>query len=675
MPKTQGEVLIFVFYESEAAMFKINKISSFSAVDYAAEELRKYLRMMMPECGNIEIKYDPCAKDGFRLGLMQDFGLDVSDAKEPELDDILYIDTDAEGGIIAGDNPRSVLLSVYEYLRQNGCRWLMPGVDGEFIPMQDIVPVKYRHKPTSRYRGWCNEGSEYQSDMLDAIDFVAKVGMNIFMIEFFTPLAYYQTYYNHAQNTMNRTPEPVSRTQVLQWKRQCESEIARRGLMFHDIGHGWTTQPFGIDADMRIGADLLNASLSDEEKRFLALCAKTGGKRAVLRFGTCTQFCMSNPDARSIAARFVADYAMAHSNSDYLHVWLADDRNNHCECDECKKKIPTDYYVMWLNEIDEELTKRKLDTRVVFIAYRETAFAPETVTLKNPDRFALLFAPSGRRFSIPLSKNEIVTEAPPYKRNDNAPMTTSETVWHLKNWMKVWKGANLAYEYHFYRHFYYDMGGISLAKIVNDDVKFYEENNIHGVIEDGSQRCFFPTGLAFYTYARTLYDSSLSADEIKEDYFRTAFGDDWRKFADYLEKLGNTFGHEYFSSEANIGTGRSEWYNPEKLDDLKYVKEVVAEGRKLIAEHYNSDYRVRTVSVRLLEFHADYAEMFADALISKCVGDDALALEKYERMRAECGRRELEFERWYDHAAAFTHFDKWFRAETKKGEQFRDFDE
>ena len=34
-------------------MLKINKISSFSAVDYAAEELRKYLRMMMPECGII----------------------------------------------------------------------------------------------------------------------------------------------------------------------------------------------------------------------------------------------------------------------------------------------------------------------------------------------------------------------------------------------------------------------------------------------------------------------------------------------------------------------------------------------------------------------------------------------------------------------------------------------
>ena len=123
-------------------MLRINKLISHSAVDFAAEEMKKYLRMMMPEAGDVKIAYAPEATDGFRLGLMQNLGLDVSDAEDTELDDILYIDCDTEGGIIAGDNPRSVLLSVYEYLRQNGCRWLMPGVDGELIPMKDIEPVK-----------------------------------------------------------------------------------------------------------------------------------------------------------------------------------------------------------------------------------------------------------------------------------------------------------------------------------------------------------------------------------------------------------------------------------------------------------------------------------------------------------------------------------------------------
>ena len=151
-------------------MLTINKITSSSPVDFAAEELKKYLRMMMPECGDIKIAFAPDAKSGFRLGLMSDFGLDLSDAEEPELDDVLYIDCDTEGGIIAGSNPRSVLLSVYEYLRQNGCRWLFPGVDGEFIPMQDIVPVKYRFKPSCRCRSFCYEGAIKQESIMEMVD-------------------------------------------------------------------------------------------------------------------------------------------------------------------------------------------------------------------------------------------------------------------------------------------------------------------------------------------------------------------------------------------------------------------------------------------------------------------------------------------------------------------------
>ena len=101
----------------------INKLTSNSVIDFAAEELKKYLRMMMPDGGDVRIAYASEATDGFRLGLMQELGLDVSDAEDTELDDIVYIDCNGEGGIIAGDNPRSVLLAVYEYLRQNGCRY------------------------------------------------------------------------------------------------------------------------------------------------------------------------------------------------------------------------------------------------------------------------------------------------------------------------------------------------------------------------------------------------------------------------------------------------------------------------------------------------------------------------------------------------------------------------
>ena len=48
-------------------MFVINKLRADHVVDFAAEELKEYLRMMMPRCGEIAINYDPEAKTGFTL--------------------------------------------------------------------------------------------------------------------------------------------------------------------------------------------------------------------------------------------------------------------------------------------------------------------------------------------------------------------------------------------------------------------------------------------------------------------------------------------------------------------------------------------------------------------------------------------------------------------------------
>ena len=72
-------------------MLTINKLRCDSAIDYAAEELKKYLRMMMPECGDIKICYNPEAKDGFRLGLLEDFGIPFT-GEDAFLDDEIHIE-------------------------------------------------------------------------------------------------------------------------------------------------------------------------------------------------------------------------------------------------------------------------------------------------------------------------------------------------------------------------------------------------------------------------------------------------------------------------------------------------------------------------------------------------------------------------------------------------------
>ena len=631
-------------------MLSINKLISSTVVDHAAEELKKYLRMMMPECGDIRISYNPLATDGFRLGLMQDLGLDVSDAADTELDDILYIDCDTEGGIIAGDNPRSVLLAVYEYLRQNGCRWLFPGVDGELIPMQDIAPVKYRHKPSMRYRGWCNEGAEYQECMMSAIDFMPKVGMNVMMLEFRVPTAYYERYYDHPQNPCY-SPESLSERQIIQWKRQCEAELARRGIQFHDIGHGWTVEPFGVLANCAWHA-IDDSTVSDESRRHLAMF---DGKRQLWRGQPMnTNFCMSNEESRRIFTKYVADYAESHSNIDYLHVWLSDGINNHCECNECNKKRPADWYMMLMNELDRELTRRALDTRIVFIVYTDTTWPPVTERIENPERFAILLAPITRSYAYTV-RAEHTPSIRPYVRNGlSFPDSLDEYLAYFAEWRKFWHGAAISYEYHFWHHQYKDLAGVGFSRRISEDIKEYERRGVVGIIEDGSQRSFFPTGLAFYTYARTLYDTSLTSEEIAKEYFEAAFGDGSVELYAFMADMSALFEFEYIEGAVSEDRSVSPYYAPKYAERLeKSTPALLERGEKLVEKYYDSDYRTRTVSIRLIEHYLKFTDYYSRAVAAKARGNDLLATEIFTEWRERFGAIEHETRQYLDNFLFF----------------------
>lgn len=629
-------------------MFNINIITPNEVVNFAAQELKKYLRMMMPNNGDITITYTKAATDSYNLGLMQDLDLDVSDVENTELDDILYIDTTAEGGVIAGDNPRSVLLAVYEFLRQNGCRWLFPGVDGEYIPMKQVCAVKYRHKPSMRYRGPCIEGAASQQILLETLDFMPKVGMNVFQMQFLVPTVFYTRYYEHRFNSA-RAAEPLSDATMLQWKTACETEMSKRGIQFHDVGHGWTVAPFGVDTSAG-WESIPDESVPNEGRKYLALL---NGKRELFKgVPLNTQFCMSSPEARKKVAEYIADYASVHTNVDYLHVWLGDSCRNHCECDECVKKTVSDWYVMLLNDIDEALTARKLNTRIVFIQYTETTWAPLTEQIKNPDRFTMMLAPISRSYTRSLTGKK-PEPLPPFTRNTwRLTPDLDMFMEFFKEWRKTWKGACLSFEYHFWRHQNFEPSGMLLAKRIYTDIEDYKANGVNGLIACGSQRSYFPTGFAYYVFARKQFDISLSFEELTEDYFTVAFGDNWNKFVNFLYEIANCFGDKYLEKEESSDTSVSHYYNPKRAEKLKAVKTATENVRNLISENYNSPDRIRTASVRILEEYADYCDMLAEVFINKAGGDTEKAKEAFEVMVNKLNLREPYIERYFDHAQA-----------------------
>lgn len=629
-------------------MYIIHKLRANHVIDFAAEELKKYLRMMMPRCGEIDICYTPEAKDGFRLGLAEDFGLSFPEATDCELDDVVHIETDEQGGILTGSNPRSVLFAVYRYLKENGCRFLYPGVDGEYIPLKPVAPISYHHMADYRFRGECNEGTEFQQCMLETIDFYPKQELNTYMLEFDIPFGYYDYYYSHLHNDKNRPPEPVSKELILQWKRQCEAEIAKRGLQFHDMGHGWTAEPFGISSTT--GWQAKDAYLPEESRRHLAMIK---GKREF--FGGIpvnSNLCMSNPETRAILVKAVADYAQIHTNVSYVHVWLADATRNHCECEECQKKRPSDYYVQMMNELDEELTRRNLSSRIVFIAYVDTLFAPVSEKIRNPERFALLYAPIHRSYTGSIHMDQI-KPAREYVRNDwVTPVSAEENAAHLLEWQKSWAGPCICYEYHFWKHMTYDPGMMSLSRRIYEDLVSIKNVGLAGMIEDGSQRAFFPNGLAVYMYAATLLDCSCDYEAVKNDYLQHVYGEAWQEVADYLTRISETFDFAFMEGETSVDPQKGRYYNPEHVKQLEQIKELTAYGRELARKHFSMPTRAQTVSMRLLYRHAEYCDRMAEMMIQMALGNAQEAYELWDRFRHEYGVYEFEMERYYDHGFA-----------------------
>lgn len=613
-------------------MYEISVLSEHPVLYFAADELKKYLRMMLPDGGEIPVGR---GSNGFCVGLLD----------ERSDDDTILIDTNENGGVLLGSNPGAALIAVYRYLRLCGCRWLFPGEDGEWIPMLDALPpVSYRRTADHRYRGQCNEGAESQRAMLEAIDFSPKLALNSFMLEFDIPFYYYDDYYSHHLNT-RRAPEPVSMRTVKQWKRQCETEIARRGLRFHDMGHGWTAEPLGLDS--RRGWTAAESTALPETLR--PFVAEINGRRELYSgVALNTNPCFSNAEARRRIAEYVADYAHGHQNVDFLHVWLADANRNHCECAACRQRRVSDWYVILLNEIDAALTARGLPTRIVFIDYYDTCWAPLTERLKNPGRFTLLFAPLGRNYlegcDVPSDPSAIT----PYDLNRAAPPKELKACFaHLDEWRKRFAGDAFAYEYHFWRSQYRDFGGFTHARTIYNDVRHLKAHGLRGIIEDGSQRSFFPTGFCFYVYAETLFDASVRFDALVEDYFSHAFGADWRQVVDYLEGLGARMPAAYFSGMDSADPARGAMYNPSMAKTLRTVPAWVDAFRPVIQAHLGQEMRASDVSWRRLSAHADLASGFALAAAKTADGEDAA--EDFRALRDDFSGREIYMEQSYDH--------------------------
>ncbi len=551
----------------------------------------------------------------------------IDGSVEKSKDDHIAIKVKDAEGIITGSNERSVLIAAYRFMTELGCRFLRPGPAGEKIPEQPLdyadLTVDIDELPSYRHRGICIEGSVGYEHVINTIEWLPKVGMNSFYIQFFTPTTvfkrYYSKYYENEQDKdfgNNLTDADIDAMMEL-----VKDEIQKRSLVLHAVGHGWSSAPYGFVAT---GWEKYEGEIDDKMRAALALYK--GERKFFNDTPISTQLCYSNPGVMEHVTDFAVEYCRKNPHIHYLSFGMGDGGRNHCECEECIKKTPSDHYVDMLNLLDIKLEKAGLDTKITFSVYADTLFAPKQEKLRDSGRFCLKFAPIARSFSQSYDEIDLdnLPETAPFVLNQDMVRNTVElNVAYLEKWQRNYKGDAFVFDYHLMWDHDTDPGYYNVAKTINRDMASLGRIKLNGMLSCQLLRSSFPTGLPTYTMAKTLWNKKYTFEEIKNDYFTTAFGEDAKLAENYLSEISDLACPPFVRGNLKL--------SPEEvIERYTKLKEVVVSFRE------NHAQKMADVSPdwEHLYIHTFMIPIFADVYMARYRGDEETVQRHSDAFRA-----------------------------------------
>ncbi len=623
--------------------------------DYASSELAKYIKAICGE--DAEIKLEKGNEPGITLALFDKLGISYEGLDDPNFDDSYHIDIKGFDGYIAASNIRTILYGVYGYLYETGCRFFRPGKDGEYIPQKDLSAVEVQLTKTAdlRYRSDCIEGSLSLEMIEDRIEWLPKVGFNSYLIQGTVPTNMLDRWYAH-QGNKYKQDEAINLT----WKQKqditakIEKAIKKHGLLFHDLGHEYLFPAFGVHEDSEV------PTMDESIWSHIAL---VNGERVIHhRSIKYTNFCYSDPVVWEKVADYLVKYVKEKPEIDLLHLWLADNSDNTCQCEECSKVNYSDTYIKLLNYVDEQFTKNNIDTKIVFILYLDTQKPPVKEVIKNPERFVMTIALGGcvwfeaeKGYSVYDYDNDI-------DQLDilGEPTVLARAMRDRKGWERAFKGDVFFYDYHMYSVHLNDMGHKYCATRLARDAQFVKTQRANGLMNCCTPRVYMPTGLPPYLCGLSMFDNKLDVEAERDDYFVKSFGEDGMKAKEYLDSLSDYFltdmvsfigvsaFAEEFTDETELKTKMQWMYNPEAEASFKKAKETVKEFLPVIEKNLKLEHSCHRESWRILRVHHELCLRLADALIEGAAGDMTKAHEKCYELIDYLALHEDEYAPYFD---------------------------
>lgn len=605
--------------------------NSGETICFAASEAARYLSVMLPE-SEVLINYNS-------KQIVPDLTISLEILPAAHDKDSFDINVTPEGGFIRGVCGRSVLLGVYHYLYLLGCRFLGPGKECERVPLLKNTSLLYRKCSVTagtKHRGICLEGANSLENVLAFIDWLPKVGYNSFFLQFQLPYTFLARWYHHELNALH-TPEEFTVQDAEHMTRIITGEIKKRGLLLHQAGHGWTGDAISIPS---MDWKETSHDIGDDQRRMLA---QLNGERVLFHgIPMNTNLCYSNPDVVEAFSYCVLRYIENHKDIDYLHVWLADEYNNICECDACRGHLPSDQYIHILNVIDRKLSERGYQTKIVFLIYQELLWAPETASFENPERFVLMFAPISRTFDSSYQIPGSLPAIPEYCRNQiTLPVSLDENLAFLNAWQKAFDGDSFIYDYPLGRAHYGDFGYVHIAKIISEDIRQLHRLGLNGYISCQELRCGSPNFLPNYVMGRTLLDPDASFECLADEYFRAAYGSSHTEVRRYLTELSSLCSCDYFNGKGNRTAANVS-------RDMEEAIRLTEEFQKAHAAMENHSKNAEGLFHKLLDYHGEYIILLEQAIKHLAAGRGKEAQDCWEKFQDCISRQETSFQPFLD---------------------------
>jgi hypothetical protein len=573
---------------SKTANCMITLMNTDPVVGFAGHELARYLNMA---------SFPGRTMVSVQLGLFQDFSVPVPvSVKEIELDDAVDVNIRNGKGYIAGVNGRSALLAVYRFLNSLGFEWIRPGRLGEIIPRQlpSTINARISEVAASRHRNICIEGAVSLTNVQETIDWMPKVGFNSFMMQFREGYTFFDRWYTRDHDPSRKRLERLDRDMAREFTALIENEVRGRGLFYHAVGHGWHLEAFNVPGT---GWDA-SWNLPDE---FMNNVAIFNGKRWVpWDVPMLTALCYSDPFVQGKMVKCIADYADKNPVVDYLHVWLDDFTNNKCECDRCRSKRPSDWYFQILNALDKELSARSNNVKIVFLSYCDLLFPPLSEKLVNEKRFVFMYANRRGDYNMTLSSS-VPAVIPDFRYNDNDLGKLSEpatSVAILKLWKNLFRGDSFIYEYYLE-----NPDTLQLSATIASDMTLFREYGLNGVSSCQTLRSYFPCGLSMYIMSQALWNEKLDFDRSASAFFMKAYGNDGKKYHEFLLHVEKETGDILKSRHADLSVA---------AEKAALLKSYIAGFMPVIDRNAASDNAVIALSWQLAATHATIVDYFTD---------------------------------------------------------------